>query len=182
MFCILFPYRQREVLRCLLLLSISLSSLKEYSQELRVINSAGGSDLCQDILFDWSFGEMISVRTLYSNSDFMVTSGFLQSRIDTFEKFLPIGPGDTNRIMAGPNPTHSLVTIRSTIAATGKILIRITNSNGQLIKQYEELHESLKYQKQLNISALPSGTYILFISFFQNGQAVKTAAYRIIKS
>ncbi len=161
-----------------LLLQLSVTAQQKEPQ---VINAGGGYFARGDFLFDWSFGEMISVQTLNSNSDFIITTGFLQSKPDALTPFHPIGPADSNKIFAGPNPTRSLLTIRSTLVEPGRIRVILTNATGLVLQKVEEAYEGINYQKQLNISKYPSGFYNLIVTYLVNGQPVKTSAYKIIK-
>jgi hypothetical protein len=161
-----------------LILQLSLSAQQKEPQ---VLNAGGGYFTSGDFLLDWNFAELLSVQTLVSNSDFIVTTGFLQSRLDALTPFNPIGPADSNKIFAGPNPTRSLLTIRSTLLEPGRIQILLTTVTGAVLQRTEEQYEGIHYQKQLNISKYPSGFYNLIVTYLINGQSVKTATYKIIK-
>lgn len=150
-------------------------------KEPQVINAGGGYFSRGDFLFDWSFGELISVQTLSSNADFIVTTGFLQSKLDALTPFNPVGPADSNKIFAGPNPTRSLITIRSTLIVPGRIQVILTTITGMVLQRVEEAYEGIHYQKQLNISKYPSGFYNLIVTYLINGQPIKTSSYKIIK-
>ena len=156
-------------------------SVTAQQKEPQVINACGDYFARGDLLFDWSFGELISVQTLSSNSDFIVTTGFLQSKLDALTPFNPIGPADSNKIFAGPNPTRSLVTIRSTLIEPGRIQVLLTTATGMILQRMEEAYEGINYQKQLNLSKYPSGFYNLIITYLINGQPIKTSTYKIIK-
>lgn len=176
----LFSRSYERLLPVLVSLLLQLSVTAQ-QKEPRVINAGGGYFTGQDLLFDWSFGELISVQTLSSGSDFIITTGFLQSKLDALTPFNPIGPADSNKIFAGPNPTRSLLTIRSTLIDPGRIRILLTTMTGVALLKIEEAYEGINYQKQLNLQSYPSGFYNLVITYLINGQAMKTSIYKIIK-
>jgi hypothetical protein len=176
--CFRRSYYQLVTLFVGLLLQFSASAQQKEPQ---VINAGGGYFSRGDLLFDWSFGELISVQTLSSNTDFIVTTGFLQSKLDALTPFNPIGPADSNKIFAGPNPTRSLITIRSTLIEPGRIQVLLTTATGMVLQKMEEAYEGLHYQKQLNLSRYPSGFYNLIVTYLINGQPIKTSTYKIIK-
>jgi len=169
--------------RLISFLAVLLLCLQVQSQykEPQVINAGGGYYKQGDILIDWSFGEMLSVQTLNSNSGFIVTTGFLQSKVDALTPFNPIGSADSNKIFAGPNPTNSLITIRSTVIEPGRMQIVLTNENGRVLQKIEETYEGINYQKQLNVSTYPSGLYFVIVTYMNNGKPMKTATYKVIK-
>jgi|GEM_PF-898708 len=150
-------------------------------KEPQVINAGGGYYAQGNLLVDWSFGELLSVQTLNANSGFIVTTGFLQSKVDALTPFNPIGSADSNKIFAGPNPANSIIAIRSTVIEAGRIQIVLTNEYGKVLQKMEEMYEGIGYQKQLNITMYPSGLYFVFVTYLNGGHPMKTATYKIIK-
>lgn len=177
----MYVRRSYDQLAALLLGLIFPVLICAQQKEPQVINACGGYFNRGDLVFDWSFGELISVQTLGSGSDFIITTGFLQPKPDALTPFNPIGPADSNKIFAGPNPTRSLLTIRSTLLEPGRIRIILTNLSGMVLQRVEENYEGIQYQKQLNITAYPIGFYNLQITYLINGQPIKTSTYKIIK-
>lgn len=169
-----------QVISFLTVLLLCLQVRAQY-KEPQVINAGGGYYTQGDLLIDWSFGELLSVQTLNSNSGFIVTTGFLQSKVDALTPFNPIGSADSNKIFAGPNPTNSIITIRSTVIEPGRIQIVLTNEHGKVLQKFEEMYEGIGYQKQLNIATYPSGFYFVFVTYLNGGRPMKTATYKIIK-
>jgi len=170
-----------QVISFLTVLLLCLQLQAQY-KEPQVINAGGGYYAQGNILIDWSFGEILSVQTLSASSlDFIVTTGFLQSKVDAITPFNPIGSADSNKIFAGPNPTNSLITIRSTVIEPGRMQIVLTNEHGRVLQKIEESYEGINYQKQLNVSTYPSGLYFVFITYMNNGKPMKTATYKVIK-
>lgn len=169
-----------RVVSFLTLILLCLQTQAQY-KEPQVINAGGGYYTQGNLLIDWSFGEMLSIQTLNSNSGFIVTTGFLQSKVDAVTPFNPIGSADSNKIFAGPNPTNSIIAIRSTVIEAGRIQIVLTNEYGKVLQKIEEMYEGIGYQKQLNIATYPSGLYFVFVTYLNGGHPMKTATYKIIK-
>ncbi len=141
----------------------------------QVINASGGSFSKDDILIDWSFAELLSVKSFSPSGDFMLTTGFLQS---LFIAPLPIGSAE---IYIGPNPTAALITVRTSIPDPGKITIKVMRSDGYILQQFEEKYTGLVYNRQLNLSTYSSGIYFIHVQYTAPDQQTKQITRTIVK-
>ncbi|HJV18926.1 MAG TPA: T9SS type A sorting domain-containing protein [Sediminibacterium sp.] len=169
-------WRLNIFISLLLLLNQTLAA---QNTDPHVINTNSGTYSKGNIILDWSFAEQISVQTLQADSGFLLTTGFLQSYST------PWGPfpqdGSKTGIFAFPNPSSSLVAVRSTIASKGKIQIRLLQLNGLLLQQFQEDYEGVSYQRLINISRYVSGIYMLHIVITLPDQTVWKITKQIIK-
>ncbi|MDD2792921.1 MAG: hypothetical protein PHD73_07060 [Sediminibacterium sp.] len=145
----------------------------------QVINANSGTYSKGGIILDWSFGEQISVQTLRTDSNFLITTGFLQSYSTPWGPFPP--DGSKTGIFAFPNPSSSMVAVRSTITSKGKIQIRLMQLNGLLLQQFQEDYEGIGYQRIINISRYESGIYILHVTITLPDLSVWKTSKQIIK-
>ena len=63
----------------LLLASFYSFTLNAQTKFPTIINLSGDSKQIEGIIWDWSFGEQLLVNTLYSDKNFLLTTGFLQN-------------------------------------------------------------------------------------------------------
>lgn len=169
-------WRLNILIPLLLLLN---QTLEAQNTDPHVINANSGTYSKGSIILDWSFGEQISVQTLQADSSFLLTTGFLQSYSTPWGPFPP--DGSKTGIYTFPNPSSSLVAVRSTITSKGKIQIRLLQLNGLLLQQFQEDYEGIAYQRIINISRYESGIYLLQVTITLPDFSVWKTSKQIIK-
>jgi hypothetical protein len=145
----------------------------------QVMNANSGTYSKGSIILDWSFGEQLSVQTLQADSNFLITTGFLQAYSTPWGPFPP--DGSKTGIFTFPNPSSSVVAVRSTITSKGKIQIRLLQLNGLLLQQFQEDYEGISYQRVINISRYESGIYIVQVTITLPDLSVWKTSKQIIK-
>ena len=86
----------------LLLASFYSFTLNGQTKFPTIINLSGDSKQIEGIIWDWSFGEQLLVNTLYSDKNFLLTTGFLQNDFGVGVNFKILET--TTPFKIGPNP------------------------------------------------------------------------------
>ena len=74
-------------------------------------------------------------------------------------------PGNADyKISIAPNPAHSRINISFMMPQAGKAVVRVTNYNGNIIKQESQYYTAGKQQLAMQLPALVAGTYFITIT------------------
>lgn len=146
----------------------------------KTINASGGSGQAGTTYYDWSIGEMIAVSTYYNmGKNIIVTQGLLQNEIST-----PVGTKDTRlaqNLQVFPNPASTMVNVQLTSLLQGTLSYKLMDMAGRVIINQSTLVKQSVTTEQLNIAELAAATYMLEVSFTENGAAKQTTSYKIDK-
>ena len=130
-----------------------------------IINSAGGTGIINNIVFDYSFGEMALINT-FSTPKLIVTQGLLQTKTDTVaigiakNEYMP-------NIIVFPNPAQQHVCFESTYQTGGELNYELLDVAGkQIIGKQLTVHTG-KIKETIDLNNLPIGMYLLKITVKQ---------------
>ena len=111
----------------------------------------------------WTVGE---IAVEHYQNDLVLSQGFHQTYFDLLST--PVWEAEIPgfQVKAYPNPTTALLTIET--ESTKELAVQMTNLLGQSVLAKREFN----YSTELNLSALPTGTYMLLL--FDEHQLIKT--------
>ncbi len=125
-----------------------------------------------------------------SNGNYILTNGFIQPAeyiIQTPQKN-PIFFNNTEissaNIRIFPNPTQDIIAVDFSQAYTGKINLQLFDEHGHIIYTKDIPTYGLGFIEKINMKALPSGAYMLFIkqlNIVSGKYDSITGSYKIIK-
>jgi len=138
-----------------------------------VMGSKGGNDKTETLSLEWTLGEL-QVNTLsYTNG--IQTEGFHQSALKVVKVESKTSSPSLN-ITVSPNPVRSILNVKIQSDVDSKLSLKLLDANGKVI--YSSVANSLKDSKELDLSNLTSGSYLLNIS---NGSGSIYQTYKIAK-
>ena len=141
-----------------------------------VIGSKGGYDKTEDISLEWTLGEM-GVNTL-SYPDGIQTEGFHQStllKVVRINESMAMSP--SLNITISPNPVYSILNVKIQSDVDSKLVLKLLDVNGKIL--YSSMANSLNDSKELDLTNLTSGAYLLNI---YNGAGSICQTYKISKT
>lgn len=128
-----------------------------------IINSSGGSASYNEMIFDWSVGEMASVETFTSGA-LMVTQGFLQSSKSIIDQVDQIGTSG-EKIKLYPDIEKQICNLETSFEKPGKLNYLLVDLNGRIILKKElNIHE-LNSEQTISLLNYSNGIYLLKVSF-----------------
>ena len=127
-------------------------------------NIAGGNSINGVYSFDWSMGETPCVQTMQIGRRYLYSSGFLQSRNEAESTFNQVDSFKL-KISISPNPTANNIFIRCN--QDGMIIdaIKIIDAFGNTIKDINEPAAGIYYTKQIPLTTLLGGVYLVIVKF-----------------
>ena len=167
----------------LLILIILTSHFKIFAQGLdpQSNNVVGASYKNESIIIDYSVGEQFIMPTLFLDSSFIISSGFLQNRnsdIDTYktlDSFLL-------KMTMGPNPTSNYFTVSIHQLGITVVQISLLNMQGAIVNQLQGPFSGLNFNQRIDLTMQKEGMYLVQINFLIDGQYPKKRTYKIFKS
>lgn len=146
-----------------------------------VMNTAGRSFKSGYYDFEWSIGELALVGNM-TNSDFVITNGFIQSLIQYPAKDNSNNIFADDEIKVFPNPASSYVEINFLTKQRGRIMISFYDGSGKKILTTSDAYYGVGLIKRIPVSRLPSEVYILHVDLDPlPGYSAKKGIYKIIK-
>ena len=165
----------------LLVFLISLLSFSITAQTLTpvTINSASGGGGAGGYIFNWNIGDVVITTATLPN--IIVTQGFLQNNIA-----VPTGVGNLSPLAAFevkllPNPTPSWVLYRFSMRERGRVQMHLYDLTGKSLLHTQVQHSGGVHNGQIDMAALPSGVYQLFIIFTPVSGTARQGVYQLQK-
>lgn len=144
-----------------------------------IINSTGGTAIINGIIYDYSFGEMTMISTLYSPK-LIVTQGLLQTKTDTAAVGIATNQLVMPTFIIYPNPAQQLINFESECNAGGKLQYELIDAAGKLIVSKQVPVVAGKNKESIDLTKISAGMYLLKITvnqgketFFQNSKIQK---------
>jgi hypothetical protein len=144
-----------------------------------VISVNADSKALEGIIWDWSFGEQLLVHTLYSNKNFILTTGFLQNYFGVGINFKIIEL--TNPFIIGPNPIIRNLKIISDQSGIVISKIEIINEQGQLIKFVQGPFSGVQFEQNISFASVNTGIYFITIHYVVGYSILKKQIFKVIK-
>jgi hypothetical protein len=136
-----------------------------------ILNTSGSSTVVNQMVHEWSIGELLSVYT-YSTSSIIVTEGILQpvnlvTSID--ESSLD---QSLSMITVYPNPTMDFVNIQVEDGVSGKVVYTVRDLSGRVVQQQEADAQNGQNSIAVDFTQVVKGQYTLQIQFNKDGAAI----------
>ena len=144
-----------------------------------IINLSGDSKLIEGIIWDWSFGEQLLVNTLYSDKNFLLTTGFLQNDFEVGVDFKILET--TTPFKVGPNPLIKNLKIHSDQSGILISKIEMNNAQGQLLKIIQGPWSGIQFEQTLSFTSANTGIYFISIHYVVGKSILKKQIFKVIK-
>lgn len=148
-----------------------------------VTNSTGGSFDKDNIVYEWSIGELALVNEMHSASGKdIITNGFLQP----FSPKIPAYNNDIQlrfeEMVIYPNPTRNQLAMVFRSQQRGKIRMIMYDDLGYAVYKKEVSISGYETFEQFDMQHLTNGTYLLHVKLIPaTGRPLKERIYKIIK-
>jgi len=144
-----------------------------------IINLSGDSKLIEGIIWDWSFGEQLLVNTLYSDKNFLLTTGFLQNDFGVGVDFKILET--TTPFKIGPNPFIKNLKIHSDQSGILISKIEMSNAQGQLLKIIQGPWSGIQFEQTISFTSANTGIYFISIHYVVGKSILKKQIFKVIK-
>lgn len=154
--------------------SLILISVKIHSQDpiiQQVLNASGGFASKSNYSFEWSIGEMASVKT-WSGDSLLLTEGFCQPLLSLFSS--PGNSSSADLFQVYPNPANEEIYIKGIVSNPGIGELSIHDISGRKIRSKRILLNE-QWKEKIYINDLPPGKYLFRIQY------VKESSNRIVQ-
>ena len=144
-----------------------------------IINLSADSKQIEGIIWDWSFGEQLLVNTLYSDKNFLLTTGFLQNDfgVGVNVKILET----TTPFKIGPNPFIKNLKIHSDQSGILISKIEMSNAQGQLLKIIQGPWSGIQFEQTISFTSANTGIYFISIHYVVGKSILKKQIFKVIK-
>ena len=144
-----------------------------------IISVNANSKEIEGILWDWSFGEQLLVNTLYSDKNFLLTTGFLQNDFGVGVDFKILET--TTPFKIGPNPFIKNLKIHSDQSGIHISKIEMSNAQGQLLKIIQGPWSGIQFEQTLSFTSANTGIYFISIHYVVGKSILKKQIFKVIK-
>jgi len=144
-----------------------------------IINLSADSKQIEGIIWDWSFGEQLLVNTLYSDKNFLLTTGFLQNDFGVGVDFKILET--TTPFKIGPNPFIKNLKIHSDQSGILISKIEMSNAQGQLLKIIQGPWSGIQFEQTLSFTSANTGIYFISIHYVVGKSILKKQIFKVIK-
>ena len=160
----------KKLLFCVFGLVLIWVSGKSQQLSPTLMSCSGGSSSSDLLRLDWSLGEA-NVASLF-HSNLLITQGFNQPYL-SMNPVKENGAGKNQQIFAFPNPASNHIILYLNEKPKQRINLILTDNIGHTISTPQfQLNEN---QIDLNIEALPAGTY--FLQFIDDKETPTTIRF-----
>jgi hypothetical protein len=144
-----------------------------------IISVNANSKQIEGILWDWSFGEQLLVNTLYSDKNFLLTTGFLQNDFEVGVDFKILET--TTPFKVGPNPLIKNLKIHCDQSGILISKIEMNNAQGQLLKIILGPWSGIQFEQTLSFTSTNTGIYFIAIHYVVGRSILKKQIFKVIK-
>ena len=144
-----------------------------------VISVNADSKQIEGIIWEWSFGEQLLVNTLYSDKNFLLSTGFLQNDFGVGIDFKILET--TTAFKIGPNPFIKNFKIHSDQSGILISKIEISNDQGQLLKIIQGPWSGIQFEQTLFFTSANTGIYFIAIHYVVGHSILKKQIFKVIK-
>jgi hypothetical protein len=136
-------------------------------------------------LVDWNFGEVFS-SPLTDNQKLLITTGFLQSKVvqkillPALDSLLALDK-DNTLLAIFPNPVVDQFFVKNIHPLFKITEMNIYDIKGNLIKIIEEPFSTPIFNKNIQVSNLSSGQYVLMVKYIINQKYYRAKIFKIVK-
>lgn len=143
------------------------------------VNSASGGGGAGGYIFNWNIGDVVVTTATAPN--IIVTQGFLQNNVAVPTNVGNLTPLSAFEVKLLPNPTPNRVLYRFSMRERGRIQLRLFDLAGKSLLNTHMQHSGGVHNGQLDMSALPSGVYQLYVIFTPVSGTARQGVYQLQK-
>lgn len=154
-------------------------SLNAQTKYPNIISVSADSKTIEGIIWDWSFGEQLLVNTLYSDKNFLLTTGFLQNDFGVGVDFKILET--TAPFKIGPNPFIKNLKIHCDQSGILISKIEMSNAQGQLLKMIAGPWSGIQFEQTLSFTSANTGIYFIAIHYVVGNSILKKQIFKVIK-
>lgn len=137
--------------------------------------SGGGSGQANNIILDWSIGELTLVNTA-QNGLFVLTQGLLQGQLIELNKSNVLGNGEFSIF---PNPVRRTLRVGIGFFETGRLSMQLFSDNGSLLRKWEETITAFG-NRSIDMTPYAGGVYFLHAVFTPTNGSARKNTYKIL--
>ena len=163
----------------LMLTSFYCYNLNAQTKFPNIISVSADSKTIEGIMWDWSFGEQLLVNTLYSDKNFLLTTGFLQNDFGVGVDFKILEKITAFKI--GPNPIVQNLKINSDQSGIIISKMEVSNAEGQLLKIIAGPWSGIQFEQNLSFASANTGIYFIVIHYVVGNSILKKQIFKVIK-
>lgn len=164
----------------LLLLLILCNKVKGQFLDAHLINVNGKSAMINSIHMDFNLGESLSILTLFSKKNFLISTGNLQPNYESLP-FRILDESTFLQVKWGPNPVSDLLMLR--VAQEGVVVksVQVSEVNGQIIHFLMGPFSGLNFNKQISFASVNTGIYFIQINYVVGHSSTKYKILKVLK-
>jgi len=147
-----------QLLFSIILLSTSIT-ISGQQIERFTFSSAGSSSVANDVVLDWSFGQ-IAVNTI-SNEAYHLTQGFHQANPN--QSVHVSDPSHVTLFSHYPNPTTGIINFDFEQAYSEGTILEVYDLRSRLIQKFEL--DAVASSYQLDLSSYSDGSYLVKVIY-----------------
>lgn len=166
------------------ILCLSITSSYGQSTSESILNATGGTSEKNNIIYEWSVGELCMINTMESDDrQITLTNGCLQPAPATMRRSRNTVPFDVNKVRILPNPATDKVTVHFRFAAQGKIKLVLYDESGEIVYAKIISYTSAEHFETIHIRQLRNGTYFLNMKMTDEKDKIITdnRTFKIVK-
>jgi hypothetical protein len=171
-----------------LLFSISINSVGQNNQSFQdpfTFNAASGLYGNMFEVVDWNFGEVLAY-SLTDNQKLLITTGFLQSKeiqkvlLPSLDSLLALDK-DNSLLSIFPNPVSNQLFVKNNHPLFKITEMNLYNIKGDLVKIMEEPFSTPIFNKNIQLSNLSNGVYVLLVKYIINQKYYRAKLFKVVK-
>ena len=144
------------------------------------INSNGGSKIVNQLIVDWTLGNMGNTFTYTTRPALMISSGYLQDSYDVKNLFQQIDSFGL-QIKVGPNPFQNTLHIYCAQDGLDIIAIKLFDSQGKVIKNILGPFSGIGFDQILQIQKLSNPICYLQIQYKVADEFILQRTYKLLQ-
>lgn len=173
----------KKGIACLLVLTFAGKLSQAQQVSTGTVNVSGSGFSNDNIVVDWSVGELVRIDTRYSESkSFLLTQGFLQpdfARPLVMVTDPSFAPGEVKLL---PNPVKTILKVQFSMRQSGYLRYMVFSQTGSKMMQSGFHYYGYGYTQSIDMTGYTAGVYYLYVELEPvAGSKVKKGSYKVIK-
>ena len=144
------------------------------------INCNGGSKLVNQLIVDWTLGNMGNTFTYTTRPGLMISSGYLQNSYDVKVLFQQLDSFGL-QIKVGPNPFQNTLRIYCAQDGLDIITIKLFDNQGIIIKNIMGPFSGIEFDQILQIQKLSNPICYLQIQYKVANEFILQRTYKLLQ-
>lgn len=144
------------------------------------ININGGTKILNQLLFDWTLGNMGNTISYTDSHSIIVSTGYLQNCYNVLALYHKIENFGL-QIKVGPNPFQNTVWIHCAQDGLDIIAIKVFNSNGFIIKHISGPFSGLYFEQNFEIQKLITPICYVQVQYKVANEFIFQKTYKLLQ-